>query len=171
MENMAASPTRLIADSYQNYHRSVYLYIYYRINDKEEAEDLSQDVFLRLMDYKQILCSDTIKHFIYTIAHNLVTDYLRRYYKRQEITSYLYDTLPKCVYEVEEKLAANDILKCERHRINRLPPQRQKIYIMNRFEEKTAAAISKELNLSCRTVENHLYISRNEVRKYIKQCI
>lgn len=47
--------TQLVADSYASYHRSVYLYIYYRINSKEEAEDLSQDVFLRLMDYKKML--------------------------------------------------------------------------------------------------------------------
>ena len=31
---------QLIADSYTSYHRSVYLYICYRINSKEEAEDM-----------------------------------------------------------------------------------------------------------------------------------
>ena len=51
MENPTMTSTQLVADSYTSYHRSVYLYIYYRINSKEEAEDLSQDVFLRLMDY------------------------------------------------------------------------------------------------------------------------
>ena len=42
---------------------------------------------------------------------------------------------------------------------------------MNRFEGKTVREISQELNLSQRTVENHLFISRKEVREYIKQCI
>ena len=54
---------QLIADSYTSYHRSVYLYICYRINNKEEAEDIAQDVFLRLMDYKQMLRPDTVKFF------------------------------------------------------------------------------------------------------------
>lgn len=31
------------------------------MNNKEEAEDLSQDVFVRLMDYKQMLRPDTVK--------------------------------------------------------------------------------------------------------------
>ena len=80
---------QLIADSYERYHFSVYLYIYNKVNNKEEAEDLSQDVFVRLMDYKRMLRPDTVKFFIYTISRNLVNDYLRRYYKKQEITSYM----------------------------------------------------------------------------------
>jgi DNA-directed RNA polymerase specialized sigma24 family protein len=42
---------------------------------------------------------------------------------------------------------------------------------MNRFEDKSVTDISEELNLSRRTVENHLFISRKEVREYLKQCI
>ena len=88
MENCMMTSPQLIADSYERYHFSVYLYIYNKVNNKEEAEDLSQDVFVRLMDYKRMLRPDTVKFFIYTISRNLVNDYLRRYYKKQEITSY-----------------------------------------------------------------------------------
>ena len=93
MENKKMKSVQLIADSYMSYHRSVCFYIYYRINSKDDAEDLAQDVFLRLMDYKQMLRPDTVKFFIYTIARNLVNDYLRRHYKKQEVTSYIYEHL------------------------------------------------------------------------------
>ncbi len=88
--------------------------IYYKIGKDEEAKDLSQDVFLRLMDYKQILRPETVKHFIFAICRNLVTDYLRRFYKAQEVTSYLFDRVPTCTNEVESQIIANkqiDILK------------------------------------------------------------
>ena len=42
---------------------------------------------------------------------------------------------------------------------------------MNCFEDKSVTDISEELNISRRTVENHLFISRKEVREYLKQCI
>ena len=42
---------------------------------------------------------------------------------------------------------------------------------MNRFEGKSSETIAEELNLSRRTVENHLFLSRKEIRTYIKQCI
>ena len=153
---------QLIADSYTSYHRSVYLYICYRINNKEEAEDIAQDVFLR---------PDTVKFFIYTISRNLVNDYLRRHYKKQEITSYIYDHATTCTNETENQIVANDLLACEKRKLHTLPEQRRKIYIMNRFEDKSSSEISAKLNLSRRTVENHLFISRKEIREYMKQCI
>ena len=171
MENCMTTSLQLIADSYERYHFSVYLYIYNKVNNKEEAEDLSQDVFVRLMDYKQMLRPDTVKFFIYTISRNLVNDYLRRYYKKQEITSYMYDRMEVSHNEVESCVVADDLLACEKRRVEFLPSQRRKIYVMNRFEDKSVTDISEELNLSRRTVENHLFISRKEMRSYMKQCI
>ena len=118
-----------------------------------------------------MLRPDTVKFFIYTISRNLVNDYLRRYYKKQEITSYMYDRTEVSHNEVESCVVAADLLACEKRRVELLPSQRRKIYVMNRFEDKSVTDISEELNISRRPVENHLFISRKEVREYLKQCI
>lgn len=171
MENIDMISTQLVADSYKSYHHSVYLYIYYKIGKEEEAKDLSQDVFLRLMDYQQMLRPDTVKYFIYTICRNLVTDYLRRYYKIQEITSYLLEQTPTYTDNVESQIVANNLLACEQEKVRHLPEQRRKVYIMSRFENKSTTDIACQLGLSSRTVENHLFIGRREVREYIQLCI
>ena len=46
MKNISMKSIQLIKDSYTNYHHSVYLYLYYKIGHKEEAEDLAQDVYV-----------------------------------------------------------------------------------------------------------------------------
>jgi RNA polymerase sigma-70 factor (family 1) len=171
MENSTLTTSQLIADSYVGYHRQVYLYILHKVNSQEEAEDLSQDVFLRLMEYKQMLRPDTVKFFIYTISRNLVNDYLRRYYKKQEISSYMYDHAETCTSDMESRVISNDLAALEQRKLSVLPAQRRKIYTMSRFEDKSIADISSELNLSHRTVENHLRIGRHEIREYIRQCI
>ena len=171
MENKKMTSVQLIADSYTSSHRSVYLYICYRINNKEEAEDIAQDVFLRLMDYKQMLRPDTVKFFIYTISRNLVNDYLRRHYKKQEVNSYLYEHTVTYTNETESQVITNDLLACEKQKLFTLPLRRRKIYVMSRFEGKSASEISANLQLSPRTIENHLFISRKEIREYMKQCI
>ena len=157
MENPTMTSTQLVADSYASYHRSVYLYIYYRINSKEEAEDLSQDVFL--------------KYFIHTIARNLVNDYLRRHYKKQEITSYMYEHAVTYTNETESQIIAKDLLSLEKRKLQMLSDQRSKVYVLNRFQDKSVSEISMSLNISHRTVENHLFASRKEIREFIKQCI
>ena len=168
---METSSIHLIEDSYKKYQRSVFLYIYYKIGNKEEAEDLVQDVFVRLMDYQQMLRVDTIKHFIFTISRNLLYDYLRHYYKRLEVTSYIYDQRETCTNETEEQVIARDLLLLEKKKVAQLSVQRRKVYMMTRFENKTLPEVSRILNLSSRTVENHLFASRKMIREYMRQCI
>ena len=66
---------------------------------------------------------------------------------------------------------AKEILFLEKNKLQSFPSQRKTIYIMNRFYEKSTGEIAEELNLSKRTVENHLMIGRKVMRNYIKQCI
>lgn len=171
MENDLHISAQLIADSYGAYHEQIFFYINKRINSREDSEDLSQDVFVRLMDYEQLLCPETVKSFIYTIARNLVTDYLRHYYKRQEVTSYIYDNTPAATTDAESAIVARDLQVQELKCLRALPEQRRKIYMLNRFQDRSSSEIADTLQLSRRTVENHLFICRKEVRAYMKQCI
>lgn len=130
-----------------------------------------QDVFVRLIGYQQMLRVDTIKHFIFTISRNLLYDYFRHHYKRLEVTSYIYDQRETCTNETEEQVITRDLLLLEKKKVAQLSEQRRKVYMMTRFENKTLPEVSRILNLSSRTVENHLFASRKMIREYIRQCI
>ncbi len=171
MEDISQTTYRLIASAYQTYHEQVRRYICSRINDADDADDLAQDVFLRLMECGQMLREETAKDFIFTIARNLIIDYLRRHYKRQEITSYIYDMQETVTNDTESRIITRDLQAHEWMKVVTLPEQRRKVYCMNRYEERSAAEIAAALNLSQRTVENHLFIGRKEVREYMRQCI
>ncbi|OUP31641.1 sigma-70 family RNA polymerase sigma factor [Bacteroides sp. An19] len=171
MENRIKLSDRLITEYYEEYRQSVFFYICRRIENRSDAEDLIQDAFLRLLEYRMMIRRDTLKYFLFTIVRNLLNDYLRRYYKRQEIDRYLYDTLPVTTVEPESRMVADELRRLESRRVSALPEQRRKVYIMSRFQDKPADDIAEELNLSKRTVENHLFISRKEVREFIRQCI
>lgn len=171
METTAYTSDNIITRSYEEYHQVILNYITYRIAHRYEAEDLTQDVFVRLMDYKQMLRPDTVKYFLFTIARNIVIDYIRRYYKKQEIDGYLYDTMSASTNETEEKIIGDDLMAMERMRLATMPKQRRLIYTLNRFEGKASPEIAGELNLSCRTVENHLLIGRRDMREFFRNCI
>ena len=171
METTAYTSDNIITRSYEEYHQVILNYITYRIAHRYEAEDLTQDVFVRLMDYKQMLRPDTEKYFLFTIARNLVTDYIRRYYKKQEIDSYLYDFTVTSSNDTEEKIIADDLMAMERTRLAAMPEQRRLIYTLNRFEDKSSPEIASELELSCRTVENHLFLGRRDMRDFFRNCI
>ena len=146
MQTMNSTTNQLLTETYTSLCPIIIHYINRKINDYESARDMAQDVFLRLMEYKQILRKETVRSMVFFIAHNLVVDYLRRYYR-------------------------NDLSAQEKLKLLQLSPQRRTVYIMSRFQGKTAPEISEELCLSRRTIENHLLASRKEIREYIKSCI
>ena len=80
---MKNSDTRhdLLTRSYVDHYRRVLGFIASRINCEEDAENLAQDVWLRLLEYDKALSEDSILSLIYTVASNLVNDYLRRLYR------------------------------------------------------------------------------------------
>lgn len=171
MKNMGNNNVRLIKEAYREYQKSVFSYIYYKIGKTETGEDLAQDVFLRLMDYRQIVCTDTIKKNIFIVARNLIYDYLRHFYIQQEATSYIYIMQSAHTNVAEEQIVVDDLVSLERERVFLLPMRRRKIDVLARFGEKDVSEISQQLHLSSHTVGNHLYISRKEVCEFIRQCI
>ena len=63
------------------YYRDVYSYIYYRVSSVEDAEDLTNDVFLRMVESIRSCRSSEEKSFLawlFRIASNCVVDYYRR---------------------------------------------------------------------------------------------
>lgn len=171
MKNRIKMSDQLITEYYEEYRRIVFFYICRRIDDRDDAEDLTQDAFLRLLEYRMMIRRDTLKYFLFTIVRNLVNDYLRRLYKKQEIDRYLYEVLPVSVTDLESQVIAKDLRRWEYRKVTTLSEQRRKVYVMSRFQSNSISEISQKLNLSFRTVESHLFVSRRDVREFMRACI
>ena len=171
MEQHSEQQEQLVELAYITYRERVLRFIQYRINNDDEAEDLTQDVFVRLIDCAQMLSEATLKSFVFTIARNLVSDYLRRQYKWQDISAYLLESTPALCDEAESRVVARDLARQEHLRVLRMPKQRALIYRLSRFEDQAISEIAESLNLSKRTVENQLRVGRKEMRNYMRLCI
>ena len=75
------------------------------------------------------------------------------------------------LYDEEENYIARDLEAFELYLVKQLPPQRQKIYLLSRYEDQNTYEISQRMHLSPRTVENHLWLGRKSVREYIRRFI
>lgn len=67
---------------YDQYIKSIYRFIYLKVNSKEEAEDLASETFLKAWNYlSKVDNSNKIhnfKAFLYQVANNLVIDFYRK---------------------------------------------------------------------------------------------
>ena len=167
MEIRRQSNEAIIASSYTENFSKILGYIRERINDIHDAENLAQDVWLRLLECGKELKADTIVSLLYTIAHNLVNDYLRRLYRSRAMQEEIMLTSEEADPYTESRAIARDIAAMEYRRADALPPQRRIIYMMSRYDDKSVDDIACELNLSFRTVENHLRLGRRDVRSFM----
>lgn len=71
--NTSTSYSTDFSEFYQEYRHIILNFITCRIPYKYEAEDLAQDVFIRLWEHWAFVNKDTVWSLVYTIARNIIT--------------------------------------------------------------------------------------------------
>lgn len=163
---------QFLTEVYVTYRPLVLRYITGKLNGCLEAEDLVQDAFFTFY-WNTVLCFALRQFvlFLYTIVRNLVTDYLRRHYKKQEVIACMQERLSASVVDTESQIIVKDICRQELFVLQQLPFKTRAVYYKSRFDEKSALEIAIDLDIPKRTVEGYLLKGRKVVREYIKQCI
>jgi RNA polymerase sigma-70 factor (ECF subfamily) len=92
------------AEIYERCQPAIYRYIFYQVGDTATAEDLTSEVFVRLVEKidRFTYRGRPLLAWLYTIARNLVTDHRRRASKSQPLP--LDRQLPADMVDVEERL-------------------------------------------------------------------
>lgn len=131
---------------YDLYARPIYRYLYHRVGDREIAEDLTGEVFLRLMenihsyrigprDQKAIFSA-----WFYRIAHNLMIDYLRRQARHTEMIPETHPTGDDHPLAVMEQGLAQARLQAA---LQTLTPDQQDVVILRFFDELSNAEVAR----------------------------
>lgn len=74
--------------AYDLYADHIYRFVFFKVNNKEEAEDITSQVFLKSWDYIQnnnLTDFKTLKSLFYKVSRNLVIDHYRKKSTRQSI--------------------------------------------------------------------------------------
>ena len=74
-----SNPRKIFSELYDKYITKIYRFVFFRVNSKETAEDLTSEGFSRV--WKTIQKGTKLENpgaFLYRIARNIVTDYYRQ---------------------------------------------------------------------------------------------
>ena len=78
MKQTANNQGQMIANFYTVHYAELVNFATSRLGNREEGEDLIQDVFIKMMSFEGMINEETIKSFAFTIAANKIKDHLRR---------------------------------------------------------------------------------------------
>ena len=162
---------QMIANFYTVHHAELVNYATSRLGNREESEDLVQDVFIKMMSFEGIINEATIKSFAFTIAANKIKDHLRRRIFRHKMEENAKYEMELQHSHVERVVEYHDTLRMVNDSMARLSPACAKVYRMSLFEDMTAGDIAQETNVSKRTVESQLFTSRKQVRAMLSMAM
>lgn len=151
---------------YDHYSRRLYYFsIRCKLNNYE-SEELVQSVFINLWERRKFLDEKMeIKSYIYKSAVNYAYNSLRKTAIRNRyIESAISEnkTYSDITYE---QVYVNDLENSIYTIIDSLPLQQQQVIRLSRIEYLSHEEIAEKLNISLRTVENHIYRALKTIKK------
>lgn len=142
---------------YRDHHLWLRGWLRGRLQSSQDAEDVAQDTFLRVLRVSQKAeALREPRHFLVTIARGLTIDlFRRRSLERQYLEALA--ALPEAEWPSEEQRAiASEALVLLDAMLAGLGSKVREVFILAQFEELTYQQIATRLGLSLRTVNNHM---------------
>jgi len=137
------------------YYQRLCTYAYTLTNDHGKAEDIVQNVFVRVWTKRKKLNPNfLIKNFLYKSVYNEFIDE----YRKNKSVLYLEKKYLEAIDIVVEKEEDNleEIIRLVNLEINNLPTKCRHIFLLNKKEGLTHTEIADHLGISIKTIEAHM---------------
>ncbi|MBQ7419145.1 MAG: sigma-70 family RNA polymerase sigma factor [Prevotella sp.] len=165
------SDTRQLISYYYCLHRDEIVdFVALRIKDEDEAKDIVQDLFLRLINGHQLTTIQTLPGLVYTMARHLIADYYRHRHT-YEAYEYYVRRSDHTDETVESVFSARQIMERLERSLAYLPEDCRKAYRLHIYDGMRVSEISKELGEDYKRIENRLGLARKVVRHQLKACV
>lgn len=145
------------------YFPKIKYFIAHIIKSESVAEDLSQDIFLKIWNSREYLPElRSFKAYIFRMTRNAAFNYLdHKFVEDSYITNHQSST---SVATPEEELEAMELELLLEFAIEKMPEQRRKIFKMSRIENLNNEEIAAKIGVTKKTVSNQLSLAQKEIR-------
>jgi RNA polymerase sigma-70 factor (ECF subfamily) len=158
---------QLITNYYITHRDELLAFASSRLGDSRLAEDIVQDVFLRLLSTDKMITEVTLPALVYTITRNLINDYYRRHTNYEQYEHYIKGVCSE-VTTSESVFSAFDIMERLERGMVRLPENCREIYRLHIYGGMKVGEISRELGEGYKSVEHRLGTARKVMREYLR---
>jgi len=139
---------------FENYNQKVFNFCLKLLNKQEDAEEVTQEVFIALWENREkIELNTSLSSYIYRIARNKIYNIYRKSFYIQAHLKYLNISGKKLESCTEDEILYNELNRFLNVTIDELPPKRKEVFELSRFEGLTYKEIAKRMKISENTVD------------------
>ena len=166
LRQVAEGNEQAFAQLFHAWRDKLYFFILRITNSPEAAEDLVQDVFVKLWLNRDSL--GEITHFsawLYKVTQNQAITGMRRMALETTILASMRRDAAASGQPTDEALLHKQLQEKLQQAIDRLPPPQKQIYTLSRIEGLKQEEIAQRLHLSLSTVHNHMNAALRHLRQ------
>jgi RNA polymerase sigma-70 factor (ECF subfamily) len=154
---------------FDTYFPVLYRYIYHHVHHPQAAEDLTAEVFARMLE--QLANGhgpkDHLRAWLYRVAHNLVVDHSRRQIHRDHEP--LDEQLAFCEGDVHEQTEASIIRQHARSALMELTPTQRAVIVLKFLEGYENHEVARILNTTVGAVKALQHRGLAAMQQYLRR--
>lgn len=167
MHRIVNGDERAFESLFRAYYGRLVVFARKYIVDRDLAESLVQAVFVKLWEKRTVLNIEKPSAYLMVAVRNHCLNEL----KQQKIMVSVDSGAGQLSNVAEEELPSEELIDKVHDVISEMPPQRKKIFYMNRFEGMKYKDIAKNMGLSVKTVEAQMGKALRFLREKLPQVI
>lgn len=157
-----------IATLYTGFRHTLLSYIKSKVSSKEDAEDILQNVFLKIAaDSRALDTRQSISNWIFIITRNAVIDYYRA---RSKSAQALPDTVTFTEAQEDESNALEELACCLAKMINQLPDDYRQILIESELKGVRQKDLAKKYGMAYSSLRSRVQRGRERLKQVILAC-
>ncbi len=142
------------------------------LHDPVEAEEIVQEFFVQFWQKREDLDVRTsLKSYLFRSVHNRCLNLIKHHKIREAYTQNVQQENPEPVADSPDTGDTKILQKAIQNAIESLPPERKKVFLMVRYEERRYKEVAEILGISVRTVENQMGKAMQFLRKALNEYL
>ncbi len=166
LNRMKKGDTGALGVLYVRYAPSVTQFALRFIHVREEVDDLTHNIFIKLWEHREDLTDvNSLKGYLFNMTKNSIFKIFRH---RQVVKDWENSERNKNENEIsdgESVVTTEDLIQMIDLLISRMPDLQRKIFCMSRYENMTYNEIGEKLGVSPKTVQRYIGLALSEIRK------
>jgi RNA polymerase sigma-70 factor (ECF subfamily) len=158
----------LITNYYIAHRDELLAYAVSRLGDSCLAEDIVQNVFLRLLTSDKVISAVTLPALVFAMTRNQVYDYFRHHIAVEQYEHYIKGVCSELTTD-ESILSAREVMEQLERGLARVPENCREIYRLHIYDGMKVGEISRELGEGYKSVEHRLGAARKAIRQYLQK--
>jgi RNA polymerase sigma-70 factor, ECF subfamily len=160
------------AEVWEDFHASLLAFIARRVRDRDSAEDILQEVMLRIHRHAgELERSPAVGAWVHQIARNAIADHYRKASGRRErLAGIDLDRQQPPVLEDAPAELRSELAACLRPLLQRLAPLQREALTLTELEGLTQATAAAQLGLSTSGMKSRVQRGRVKLKELLSAC-